>query len=113
MIPPSLLEPLLASGVIIVYPDYRMLDPSTIYDQLEDVEALFTYFATFEFSSSLPTGVSVDLDRVGLIGFSAGSLFTVPNGDHDLVDNDTKAVLPEREAAYLETAEFLVKHLTF
>ncbi|SCV73525.1 BQ2448_7451 [Microbotryum intermedium] len=73
MIAPSLLEALLASGVIIVYPDYRMLDPSTIYDQLEDIEALFTYLATTAFSSSLPVGLSVDLDRVSLIGFSAGS----------------------------------------
>lgn len=62
---------------MIVYPDYRLLQPSTCYDQLEDISDMLSHLSSDQFaqelSSHLPPGRQMDLDKISVAGFSAGS----------------------------------------
>lgn len=67
---------LLKAGVIIVFPDYRLLDPSSGWDELQDVKALVSFLNSSAFESSLPHGIQIDYGRFAVGGFSAGGYMT-------------------------------------
>ena len=66
----ELARPFLDAGFAIVYPDYRLLDPSSCWDELSDVRAALDYIFSPHFARD--TGVQLDTTRVCLAGFSAG-----------------------------------------
>lgn len=66
----QLSEPFLDAGYAIVYPDYRLLDPSSCWDELADVRDALDYVFSPRFAQD--SGVQLDSTRVCLAGFSAG-----------------------------------------
>lgn len=66
----QLCEPFLDAGYAIVYPDYRLLDPSSCWDELFDVRDALDYLFSSRFAQD--SGVQLDTQRICLAGFSAG-----------------------------------------
>jgi acetyl esterase/lipase len=60
-----------AHGTIFISPDYRLLNPSTGFDQIDDVKALF-YFLSNNVNTHLPKGITLDTSRIAVAGVSAG-----------------------------------------
>jgi acetyl esterase/lipase len=63
----------LKRGWLFLSADYRLLLPSTSYDQLEDMRALANFLASGALASSLPSDVSLDLSSIFVMGASAGA----------------------------------------
>ncbi|KAJ5689459.1 alpha/beta-hydrolase [Penicillium macrosclerotiorum] len=59
-------------GYIFIGADYRLCHPTTALDQIEDVKQLFKFLSDGSFETSLPTDVSLDINRIAVTGFSAG-----------------------------------------
>lgn len=68
---PELMAAYMEAGIAVVYPDYRLLDPSSCWDELEDIQRLFDYLFSGQFERE--SGVSLDRHRIAVAGFSAGS----------------------------------------
>ena len=66
----ELARPFLDAGYAIIYPDYRLLDPSSCWDELSDVRDALQYLFSPRFAEE--SGVQLDNKRVCLAGFSAG-----------------------------------------
>jgi len=66
-----LLEMAAANGIIFISPDYHLLCPSTGFDHIGDVKALFHFLST-EVNAYL-SGVTLDASRIGIAGVSAGA----------------------------------------
>jgi acetyl esterase/lipase len=60
-----------AHGIIFISPDYHLLCPSTGFDQIADVKALFRFLST-DVNAHL-SGVTLDASRIGITGVSAGA----------------------------------------
>lgn len=69
---PRYAEHLLDAGVAILYPDYRLLDPSSCWDELQDVQSLRQWMSAGGLDKLLPEQITIDQDRIGFTGFSAG-----------------------------------------
>ncbi|KZT63603.1 alpha/beta-hydrolase [Daedalea quercina L-15889] len=66
-------ESALAKGMIFFTADYRLIHPSTGFDVVEDVRALFTFLADPSFSETyLPDGIFLDITRLAAMGVSGG-----------------------------------------
>lgn len=65
-------EMAMENGIIFISPDYRLLLPSTGYDQIEDVQSLFNYLAS-HMTDSLPEGITIDTSHIAVAGVSAGA----------------------------------------
>jgi dipeptidyl aminopeptidase/acylaminoacyl peptidase len=59
-----------AHGMIFISPNYHLLCPSTGFDQVADVKALF-HFLSADVNAHL-AGVTLDASRIGVAGLSAG-----------------------------------------
>ena len=63
--------------------DYRLLYPSTGFDIIEDMKALFSFLADPKFSQDhLPSGISLDANRIALVGASGGAYPAMAAGIH-------------------------------
>ncbi|TFY58867.1 hypothetical protein EVJ58_g6144 [Rhodofomes roseus] len=66
-------ELVLKNGAIFMAADYRLLYPSTGFDIIDDMKALFSFVSDPSFSENhLPSGVSLDASRIALLGGSGG-----------------------------------------
>lgn len=62
------------NGVIFMGADYRLLYPSTGFDIIDDMKALFSFLASPKFSEHyLPSGITLDASRIALVGASGGA----------------------------------------
>lgn len=66
-----LLEMAMTHRVVFISPDYHLLHPSTGFDELADVKALF-HFLSDDVNSHLPEGITLDASRIAVAGVSAG-----------------------------------------
>lgn len=63
----------LKRGFIFITADHRLLYPSTGLDVIDDMKTLFTFLASPEFNRKhLPAGLSVDANRIAIMGASGG-----------------------------------------
>ncbi|KZT64598.1 alpha/beta-hydrolase [Daedalea quercina L-15889] len=66
-------DSVLKRGFIFISPDYRLIPPCTGFDIIEDIKALFRFLADPAFSAShLPEGITLDVSRLAIAGFSGG-----------------------------------------
>ncbi|KAH9934356.1 Alpha/Beta hydrolase protein [Fomitopsis serialis] len=72
--PDSMKESVLKNGAIFMGADYRLLYPSTGFDVIDDMKALFSFLSNPNFSEDhLPSGISLDASRIALVGASGGA----------------------------------------
>jgi len=57
--------------VVFISPDYHLLHPSTAFEELADVKALFRFLSD-DVNSHLPEGITLDASRIAVAGVSAG-----------------------------------------
>ncbi|KZT63420.1 alpha/beta-hydrolase, partial [Daedalea quercina L-15889] len=70
---PWILESAQDKGIIFFTADYRLIHPSTGFDIISDVRALFAFLADPSFSQTyLPDGISLDPNRLAVMGASGG-----------------------------------------
>jgi len=62
----------LDAGYILVRPGHRLLIPSSGYDILQDINSFLDYFESDQYLDSVPSGVTPDLSKVLISGFSGG-----------------------------------------
>jgi dipeptidyl aminopeptidase/acylaminoacyl peptidase len=58
-------------GMMFISPDYRLLHPSTSFDQMADVKALSRFLST-DVKTRLPENTTLDVSRIAVAGVSAG-----------------------------------------
>ncbi|TEB20025.1 alpha/beta-hydrolase, partial [Coprinellus micaceus] len=80
-IPEWLFNRLTSRGYLFISADYRLVPPSTGYDILEDVKALWAYITARGFSITFPPGdesvtLEVDPNAIAVGGSSAGGFLT-------------------------------------
>ncbi len=97
----------ISQNYLFISADHRFILPSTGFDIISDVQALFKFITSPNFKSHLPDGVSLDPHRIAVAGTSGGgypasaaALFAVPK---------PKAVLME----YAMAGQFLDHHWLF
>lgn len=61
----------MTKGIIVISADYRLLHPSTGFDELEDVQSLFRFLSA-EINTFIPPGITVDIAKIAVAGVSAG-----------------------------------------
>ncbi|KZT67008.1 alpha/beta-hydrolase [Daedalea quercina L-15889] len=66
-------EAVLKNGTIFMGADYRLLYPSTGFDIIDDMKALFSFLSSLKFSEDyLPAGISLDAS-LAIVGASRGA----------------------------------------
>ena len=60
------------AGYILVQPGHRLLIPSSGYDILQDINSFLDYLESDQYLDSVPSGVTPDLSKVLISGFSEG-----------------------------------------
>lgn len=63
----------LAKGFAFISADYRLLPTSTAYDQIHDLKVLWAYLSGDHISAHLPANTTLNLDKLAVIGTSAGT----------------------------------------
>ena len=66
-------EGTLKRGFIFIAADHRLIYPSTGFDIIEDMKALFSFLASPSFNEKhLPSGFTLDANRIAIMGASGG-----------------------------------------
>ena len=58
--------------MLFISADHRLILPSTGFDIIEDVKTLFAFLVTTDFSQHLPAGITLDPERLAVVGHSGG-----------------------------------------